>query len=161
MSCSPKNGWPSFRFVDTTAQSYSRVTLLGTCRNPGLVHICINHSEYKASSYRLQDIRRGIRSWFNKGRSYTTQVAVIDGEGRKRYKKRVKYVERPRFEWVAVPVHLGEATPASPELVEAAREAIKDNSVPSTAGHRFWELSGGGILRCKLCGGADGSPLLP
>jgi site-specific DNA recombinase len=92
-------------------------------------------------------------AWFNKGRSYTTQVAVIDGEGRKLYKKRRRFVERPRSEWVAVPVPLGDTPPAPRELVEAAREAIEDNRAPSTAARRFWELSGGGILRCGLCGG--------
>ena len=35
--------------------------------------------------------------------------------------------------------------------VDAAREAIKDNHLPSSAGYRFWELSGG-ILRCGGCG---------
>ncbi len=35
--------------------------------------------------------------------------------------------------------------------MDAAREAIKDNRVPSKAGLRFWQLSGG-ILRCGLCG---------
>ena len=92
-------------------------------------------------------------AWFNKGRSYTTQVAVTDEEGRRQYKKRTRYVERPRSEWAAVPVLLGAAAPAPRELVEAARVALRDNRVPSTAGRRFWELSGGGILRCALCGG--------
>ena len=81
--------------------------------------------------------------WFNKVRSYTTQVVMIDNEGRKRYKKRTRFVGRPRSEWVAVPVCLGVAPPVSRELVEAARETIKDNRLPSNAGHRFWELSGG------------------
>jgi site-specific DNA recombinase len=38
----------------------------------------------------------------------------------------------------------------SPELADLAREAIKDNSTPSAAGQRVWELSGG-ILRCGEC----------
>ena len=37
-------------------------------------------------------------AWFNKGRSYTTQAAVIDREGRKLYKKRTRFVERPHPE---------------------------------------------------------------
>jgi site-specific DNA recombinase len=37
--------------------------------------------------------------------------------------------------------------------VEAAREAIKDNRVSSSADHHFWELSGG-IPRCGGCGNA-------
>src|SRR3712207_3761572 len=50
-------------------------------------------------------------------------------------------------EWVAVPVpDAGVAR----EWVEAARKAIKDNHRPSSAGWRFWELSGG-ILYCAEC----------
>jgi hypothetical protein len=37
------------------------------------------------------------------------------------------------------------------ELVEAAREAIADNRKASSAGNRFWELSGG-VLVCGNCG---------
>jgi hypothetical protein len=37
--------------------------------------------------------------------------------------------------------------------VDAVRHAIGNNRLPSSAGRRFWELSGGGILRCSLCGG--------
>jgi recombinase-like zinc beta ribbon protein len=50
-------------------------------------------------------------------------------------------------------VLLGDEPPVPRALVDAAREAIKDNRTPSSAGRRFWELSGGGILRCALCGG--------
>jgi len=50
-------------------------------------------------------------AWFNKGRSHTTQVAVTDG-GYRQYKKRTRFVERPRSEWVAVPVLLGTVAPA-------------------------------------------------
>jgi site-specific DNA recombinase len=42
------------------------------------------------------------------------------------------------------------------EQVDAARAAIRDNRRPSTAGRRFWELSGG-ILRCEVCGGGTES----
>jgi site-specific DNA recombinase len=91
-------------------------------------------------------------AWFNKGRSSTTQVAVIDGEGRKRYTRRTRFVERPRSEWVAIPVLLGDAVPAPRELVEAAREVIKDNHAPSTAGRRFWELSGAASCAARSAG---------
>jgi hypothetical protein len=37
------------------------------------------------------------------------------------------------------------------ELIEAAREAIAENRRPSSAGSRFWELSGG-LLVCGNCG---------
>jgi hypothetical protein len=39
----------------------------------------------------------------------------------------------------------------SPELIDLAREAIRDNTPPSAAGRRVWELSGG-IIRCGECG---------
>jgi site-specific DNA recombinase len=37
------------------------------------------------------------------------------------------------------------------QVVEAARAAIKNNRKHSSAGRRFWELSGG-IIRCGVCG---------
>lgn len=67
-----------------------------------------------------------------------------DGSYRKTYK--VSY--RDRSEWSAVPV-----TDAGIPLhvVEAARDRIKDNKAHSSAGDRFWELSGA-MLRCGTCG---------
>jgi hypothetical protein len=51
-------------------------------------------------------------------------------------------------EWIAVPVP-DAGIPRG--VVEAAREAIRDNARPSAAGERTWELSGG-VLRCGACG---------
>ncbi len=85
--------------------------------------------------------------WFNRRKSKTTQVSVPDGNGR-RYKKRTKYVLRPREEWIAVPVP-DSGVPR--EVADAARASIKDNRAASKAGRRFWELSGG-FVRCGLCG---------
>jgi site-specific DNA recombinase len=78
--------------------------------------------------------------WFNRRRSKTTQVSVPDGNGGRRYKKRVRYVLRPREEWIAVPVP-DSGVPR--EVVDSARRTIKYNRAPSNAGRRFWELSGG------------------
>jgi site-specific DNA recombinase len=86
--------------------------------------------------------------WFNRRRSKTTQVSVPDGYGGRRYKQRVRYVLRPREEWIAVPVP---DSGVPQEVVDAARQAIKHNRAPSNAGRRFWELSGG-FVRCGLCG---------
>jgi site-specific DNA recombinase len=86
--------------------------------------------------------------WFNRRRSKTTQVSVPDGNGGRRYKKRVRYVLRPREEWIAVPVP-DSGVPR--EVVDSARRTIKYNRAPSNAGRRFWELSGG-FVRCGLCG---------
>ncbi len=85
--------------------------------------------------------------WFNKVRSTVTQAAENGPDGR-RYRRRVKRVERPRAEWVAVPV----PDPGIPrEWVDAARESIAKNKKASRNGGCFWELSGG-VLRCAECG---------
>jgi site-specific DNA recombinase len=85
---------------------------------------------------------------FNRRRSKTTQISVPDGTGGRRYKQRVRYALRPQNEWIAVPVP-DSGVPR--EIVDAARQAIKDNRAPSNAGRRFWELSGG-FVHCGLCG---------
>jgi site-specific DNA recombinase len=81
--------------------------------------------------------------WYNKYQAKVIKnVKTPDG-----YKTRRAYEEKARQEWVAVPVPDAGVTR---ELVEAAREAIKGNRRPSSAGRRFWELSGG-ILYCAEC----------
>jgi len=85
--------------------------------------------------------------WYNRTRTKTTQVRAIRRNGNK-YVRRVESVPKPREEWIAVPVP-DSGVPR--EWVDAAQEAIKENCRPSSAGHRFWELSGG-ILRCGGCG---------
>ncbi len=68
---------------------------------------------------------------------------------KKKGKRRHKTTERPREEWIAVPVP-DSGVPR--ELVEAAREAVKDNQrwPSSSSDERFWELAGG-IARCGAC----------
>jgi site-specific DNA recombinase len=86
--------------------------------------------------------------WFNRRRTRRTQVSEVGSNGERTYKKKGHYVQRPKEEWVAV------AVPDSGiprEWVEAARETLKGNSVPSSAGRRVWELSGG-ISKCSECG---------
>ena len=62
-------------------------------------------------------------------------------------RKRRSFTETPREERVAVPVpDLG----VPREHVEEARRSIRGNRAPSSAGRRFWDLSGG-VLFCK-CG---------
>ena len=70
-------------------------------------------------------------------------VKTADG-----YKPRRAYEEKPREEWIAVPVP-DAGVPA--EWVDAAREAIANNTRSSSAGRRYWELSGG-TLHCGECG---------
>ncbi len=86
--------------------------------------------------------------WFNRHRYTRKMVVQVGPDGRREYKKRQQYAPRPREEWVAVPVP-DAGVPR--ELVDAARDIIKSNHRPSSAGHRIWELSGG-ILRCGGCG---------
>ena len=62
-------------------------------------------------------------------------------------KKRRRFWQNPREEWIAVPVP-DAGIPR--EHVEEARRRIADNRAPSTANRRFWELSGG-VLFCP-CG---------
>ena len=85
---------------------------------------------------------------FNRRQSRARQVSEPTGGGGRRYRRQVRTRERPAEERLHVPVpHAG----IPRELVDAARDAIKDNRRPSKAGRRFWELSGG-ILRCGVCG---------
>jgi site-specific DNA recombinase len=86
--------------------------------------------------------------WFNRRRTRRTQVAEQGPNGDRVYKKKCRYVYRPREEWVAVPVP-DSGIPR--EWVDRAREAVKDNCAPSAAGRRVWELSGG-IIKCGECG---------
>ena len=78
----------------------------------------------------------------------TTQRKVWD-EAAGAFKIRYNYVPRPREEWLFVPVP---DAGVLREVVEAARQNLKDNArKPSKAANRFWELTEG-ILRCGECG---------
>jgi site-specific DNA recombinase len=69
------------------------------------------------------------------------------------HRDRYQMVPRPKEEWLAVPIPLSDAE-LSRAHVDAARERIDQNGgrrPPSTAAHRFWQLSGG-IVRCDECG---------
>jgi site-specific DNA recombinase len=84
--------------------------------------------------------------WYNRLRVRTRQVSEPSKNGR-RYRREARFTVKPKEEWVAVPVPYS-GIPR--EVVDAAQAAIKDNRVPSKAGRRFWELSGG-VLRCAEC----------
>jgi site-specific DNA recombinase len=86
--------------------------------------------------------------WFNRRRYVTKQVAEVGPDGGRRYRRQTNLSEKPRSEWIAVPVP-DSGIPR--EIVDAAREAIEKNTRPSANGERFWELSGG-ILYCAECG---------
>jgi site-specific DNA recombinase len=86
--------------------------------------------------------------WFNKRRCTRTRIVNTGTGGQRKYKWRQRITEKPREEWIAVPVP-DAGIPR--EHVEAARAAVKDNLKPSSAGHRVWTLSAG-LLRCGGCG---------
>jgi site-specific DNA recombinase len=85
--------------------------------------------------------------YFNRRRYVSKQVSVNGPEGRS-YRRTTKVFDKPRAEWIAVPVPES-GIPC--EWVDAAREAIKDNQRQSANGDRFWALSGG-VLYCAECG---------
>jgi hypothetical protein len=87
--------------------------------------------------------------WYNRRRAKRTRVPEHTSSGR-HYRERTRYTEKPREEWIAVPVP-DAGIPG--ELVERARAAIENNERCSSAGRRFWELSGG-VFRCAECGRA-------
>jgi site-specific DNA recombinase len=90
--------------------------------------------------------------WFNVRRARATQITEVGPAGRN-YRRQVKTTTKPKAEWIAVPVP---DSGISRDVVDAAREAIRHNRSPSSAGHRFWELSGG-IFYCGGCGCAMNS----
>ena len=75
------------------------------------------------------------------------QTKTIAGKADGRYRYSYANAYKPRESWLAVPVP-DSGIPRG--WVDRAREAIKDNRRPSSAGLRFWELSGG-VLRCAEC----------
>ncbi|MDQ3913254.1 MAG: recombinase family protein [Actinomycetota bacterium] len=85
--------------------------------------------------------------WFNRRRGEMRKVVEVGPDGERVYRKRYKEMQKPRSEWVAVPIP-DAGIPR--EWVDRACEVIKDNKRASNAGRRFWPLSGG-ILRCPTC----------
>jgi hypothetical protein len=86
--------------------------------------------------------------WFNRRRTRRTQVSEVGSNGEPTSRKKDQYVQRPKEEWVAVPVP-DSGIPR--EWVDTVRDALKSNRVPSSAGRRVWEISGG-IIKCVECG---------
>ncbi len=87
--------------------------------------------------------------WFGRKR-YRHGQRTENGPDGRRYRKTKKGVWQDREQWIAVPVP-DSGIPR--ELVDAARERVKDNRPAAKTGARFWELSGG-ICRCASCGRA-------
>lgn len=91
------------------------------------------------------DRRYGICYYDRRKQTKTVAEGADKVNGRYRYSYATSY--RPRESWLAVPVP-DSGIPRG--WVDRARDAIKDNRRPSSAGLRFWELSGG-MLRCASC----------
>ena len=82
--------------------------------------------------------------WYNSRRTIRTRAKRDDGS----YYWKQNVQERPRSEWVAVPVP---DSRVPREHVEAAREAIRDNRRREPAAdYRYWELAG--VFVCGVCG---------
>jgi len=96
---------------------------------------------------RLDPERNYGVSWYNR-RKVTKRQVLEDGPEGRRYRKVQKNSEKPRSEWVAIPVP-DSGIPRG--LVDLARERIKANISPAKVTSRFWELSGG-IIYCGSCG---------
>ena len=87
--------------------------------------------------------------WYNRHRVTHKQVSEKGADGR-RYRRITKSENKPRSEWIAVPVPDAEIPR---EWVDAARHTVLNHRRTSMRGRRFWELSGG-LLRCSGCGRA-------
>jgi site-specific DNA recombinase len=88
--------------------------------------------------------------WYNRRQVQRTRVLEDNPDGGRRYVTRTRYADKPREEWIAVPVP-DAGIPR--EIVDRARAVLKGNEKCLGAGRRFWELSGG-IFRCAECGRA-------
>jgi site-specific DNA recombinase len=85
--------------------------------------------------------------WFNRRRRTEKQISEVGPDGRRRYVRRLTTTQKPKEEWVAIPVP-DSGIPR--EWVDRAREATSDNVKFSRAGGRYWELSG--LVKCSGCG---------
>jgi site-specific DNA recombinase len=90
---------------------------------------------------------------FNRLHTRTRQVSEPEEDGGRRYRTQVMTRGRDRPKSAST---CRSRTPVCRASRWTPRAAIRDNRRPSTAGRRFWELSGG-ILRCEVCGGGTES----
>ena len=135
----------------------------GACWQRTFVRECVFDDVYKLHSFeevsalvspqvasRLDPERSYGIWWYNRRDAQRTRVLDEKPGSERRYVTRTRYTEKPRQEWIAVPVP---DAGVPKEAVERAREALRHNEKCSSAGRRFWELSGG-IFRCAQCGRA-------
>lgn len=87
--------------------------------------------------------------FFNRRRTTFTPVSEVGPDGQRVYKKRQKTIEKPREEWIGVPIRLS-GSGLSRTVVDEARDRIKDNVPTPKTGDRLMELRG--VLYCGSCG---------
>jgi site-specific DNA recombinase len=88
--------------------------------------------------------------WFNVKRITRKYVSRVVAGG-KEYAEQQRSKIKPRDEWIAVPVPLGDDYGVSRSLVDDAREAMRSHARNYRRSSRSWELSGG-VLFCARCG---------
>jgi site-specific DNA recombinase len=128
--------------------------------NRSFIRTCIRDDVYKPHSF--EEIKAEVAStvatrldpdrcyglwWFNRLGHKVRQISEPSTNGR-RYRKTHNWYQKPKEEWIAVPVP-DSGIPR--EIVEAARVAIAGNRRPARAGRRFWELTSR-IAHCGECG---------
>jgi len=84
--------------------------------------------------------------WSNRTRTTRKRVSEANQDGRE-YRWRYSLHKNPKEQWKAMPVP---DAGLSREVVDTAREMIKDNRRETNKGRRFFEL--GGVLYCGACG---------
>jgi site-specific DNA recombinase len=127
--------------------------------NRSFFRACIRDDVYRPHSFeeikavvtpevaaRLDPSRSYGLWWFNRLGHKVRQVS--EPPGGRHYRKTHEWYQKPREEWIGVPVP-DSGVPR--EVIEAARAAIVGNRRPARAGRRFWGLTGR-IARCGACG---------
>jgi site-specific DNA recombinase len=137
-----------------------RPPLGGKYWSPKYIRECIKDDVYRPHSF--EEVRQVVTPevaarldpsknygiwWFNRRRTEIKHVSETAPNGRQ-YRRRITVTDKPRSEWVAVPVP-DSGIPR--EWIDATREAIKYNRRPSANADRTWELSGG-MFFCGECG---------
>jgi site-specific DNA recombinase len=88
--------------------------------------------------------------WFNRERITRKYVSKVGASG-KVYAEQQRSRMKPKEEWIAVPVPLGDESGVSRLLVDEAREAMRSHARNYKRSSRAWELAGG-VLFCAVCG---------
>ncbi|HEV2092177.1 MAG TPA: recombinase zinc beta ribbon domain-containing protein, partial [Rubrobacter sp.] len=86
---------------------------------------------------------------FNTKRTTRSYVSKVGPNG-KEYAERQRTHAKPKEEWIAVPVPLGEDHGVSRATVEVARETMRSRARHYRQTSRVWELAGG-VFRCAHC----------